>query len=155
MTTRHTFLVAGLALVLGACSHPGSMGGGPAMMGGYSHGGMMDGRCSYGPGMGMQGSFREIGSALEQLDLSPDQRTRIAAIHDELHQRHWVSMQAMHDQGGPVSVWSDEAALRQRFERMSVLHQQMFDHQLEAQRRILEVLTPAQRAQLTARKSGG
>ena len=168
MITRQTLLVAGLALLLGACNHPGrmgwgggpgTMGGGPAMMGSGPGGGMMGG--SYGPGggygmgMGMMGSPGSMGWGLERLDLSADQRARIAAIHDELQQRHWASMQAMHAQGGPMSAWTDEAAQRQRFEQMSALHKQMLDAHLDARRRILEVLTPAQRQQLTTGKPGG
>lgn len=159
MITRQTLFVAGLALVLSACGHPGSMGwgtgpgimgGGPAMMGSGPSGGMMGG--SYGMGMGMMGSPGTMG--LERHDLSADQRARIAAIHDELQQRHRASMQAMHAESGPMSAWTDEAAQRQRFGQMSAQHKQMFDAHLDARRRILEVLTPAQRQRLTTDKPG-
>jgi Spy/CpxP family protein refolding chaperone len=163
MITRQTLLVAGLALGLSACSQPGSMGwgsgpstmgGGPAMMGsgpssyGYDYGYGM------GMGMGMMGSPGAMGWGLERLDLSADQRARIAATHDELQQRLWASMQAMHAESGPMPAWTDEAAQHQRFGQMSALHKQMFDAHLEARRRILEVLTPAQRQQLTTGKPG-
>jgi Spy/CpxP family protein refolding chaperone len=129
---------------------PGIMGGGPAMMGSGPSGGMMGG--SYGMGMGMMGSPGTMG--LERLDLSADQRGRIAAIHDELQQRHRALMQAIHAESGPMSAWTDEAAQRQRFGQMSAQHKQMFDAHLEARRRILEVLTPAQRQRLTTEKPG-
>ncbi|MFT7400485.1 MAG: Spy/CpxP family protein refolding chaperone [Hydrogenophaga sp.] len=165
MITRQTLLVAGLALVLSACSYPGSMGrgsgpgtmgGGPAMMGSSPSGGMLGGGygMGMGMGMGMMGSPGAMGWGLELLDLSADQRARIAAIHDELQQRHWTSMQAMHAESGPMSAWTDEAAQHQRFGQMSALHKQVFDAHLEARRRILEVLTPVQRQQLTTGKPG-
>lgn len=157
MTTRQTLWVTGLALLLTACNHPGGMGwgsgpgmmgGGPAMMGS----GMMGG----GYGMGMVGSPGAMFWGLERLDLSADQRSRIAAIQDEMHKRHWTSMQAMHAESSWMGAWADEGAQRQRFEQMSALHKQMFDAHLDTRRRILEVLTPAQRQQLTAgNKPGG
>ncbi len=159
MTTRQALLVTGLALFLTACNQPGGMGwgsgpgmmgvgGGPAMMGN----GMMGG----GYGMGMMGSPGPMFWGLERLDLSADQRSRIAAIQDELHERHWTSMQAMHAESSSMGAWADEGAQRQRFEQMSALHKQMFDAHLDTRRRILEVLTPAQRQQLTAgNKPGG
>jgi Spy/CpxP family protein refolding chaperone len=157
MKPRQTLLVSALVLLLSACSHPGGPGwgsghgygmregGGPMMMGAGPGSGSGYGM---GMGMGMMGSQGAMGWGLERLDLSADQRTRIAAIHDELHQRHWAQMQAMHAGSGPMAAWADEATQRQRFEQMSALHKQMFDAQLDARRRILEVLTPAQRQQL-------
>jgi len=163
MNARQMLLIAGLALALGACSHPGGMGwnhgkrgdGTMMMRGGMMGGGTGMGMMGGGHGMGMMGSPGAMGWGLERLDLSADQRARIASIHDELHQRHWASMQAMHAESGPMAAWADESAQRQRFEQMGALHKQMFDAKLEAQRRILEVLTPAQRQQLTAGKPGG
>ncbi len=161
MITRQTLFVAGLSLVLSACGHPGSMGlgtgpgimgDGPAMMGSGPSGGMMGGSYGMDMGMGMMGSPGTMG--LERLDLSADQRARIAVIHDELQLRHRASMQAMHAESGPMSAWTDEAAQSQRFGQMSAQHKQMFDAHLEARRRILEVLTPAQRQRLTTDKLG-
>lgn len=148
MATRQALLVTGLALLLSACSHPGGTGwgNGPGMVGrGYGMG-MMGG----GHGMGMMGAPGALVWGLERLDLSADQRSRIAAIQDELHKRHWASMQAMHAESSPMGAWVGEGVQRQRFEQMNALHKQMFDAHLDARRHILEVLTPAQRQQLTA-----
>lgn len=157
MNLKHTLLVSGLALLLGACSYPGGMGPGwghrmsatsPMMMGGGPGGG-------YGYGGGMMGSPNAWAWDLEALDLSADQRARIAAIQDELHQRRWASMQAMHAESGPLPGWADEAPHRKRFEQMSAWRKQMFEDHLEARRRILELLTPAQRQRLTANTPRG
>lgn len=161
MRARTIAIAAAAALLLGGCGYRGGMGSGPygagpgpGMMGGQGPG-VMGGGYGMGMGMGMMGSPGAMWWALDRLDLSADQRRRIAAIHDEMHRSHWSAMQALHAQGAPHGGWGDDAAERQRFEQMSALHKQMFDAHLEARRRILEVLTPAQRQQLTGGRAGG
>jgi Spy/CpxP family protein refolding chaperone len=152
LNARQTWVTVGLALLLGACSHPGGMGwgGGPGGMRSWPT--MMGG----GYGMGMMESPGAMAWGLERLDLSADQRARIAAIQNELHERSWASMRAMHAGSSPMAPWADEGVQRQRFEQLNALHQQMFNAHLEARRRILEVLTPKQREQLTGGlKPGG
>ncbi|AOF87191.1 LTXXQ motif family protein [Hydrogenophaga sp. RAC07] len=151
MKSRQTWVMVGLALLLGACSHPGGMGwgwgGGPGTMRAWPT--MVGDGYGYGMGMGMMESPGAMVWGLERLDLSADQRTRIAAIQNELHERSWASMQAMHAGSSPMTTWAEEGAQRQRFEQMSALRQQMFNAHLEARKRILEVLTPQQRERLT------
>lgn len=131
---------------------PGMMGYGPGAMGGPGRGmtmggaGMMMG----GPGMMMGGGTMW---GLERLDLSAEQRARIAQIQDEARRQQLAWMEAMHAQDGPMgrvmgSTSLDDAEARQAYAQMSALHQQMFDAHLQTRKRILEVLTPAQRAEL-------
>lgn len=123
----------------------GMMGHGPGAMGGPGRGMMMG-----GPGMMMGGGGMW---GLERLDLSAEQRARIAQIQDEARRQQQAWMEAMHAQDGPMgrvmgSTSLDDAEARQAYAQMSALHQQMFDAHLQTRRRILEVLTPAQRAEL-------
>lgn len=128
---------------------PGMYGAGTMMGAGMGPGGA--GMMMGGPGMMMGGPGAMWG--LERLDLSADQRTRIARIQDETHAQMQAFQQAMHAQDGPMagvmgSTALDDAAARQAYATMSAVHKQMFDLHLQARRRILEVLTPAQREQL-------
>ncbi len=147
----------------------GAMGGGPGPMGSMPMGGM-GGMGGMGPGPGMGMGMMGAGPAwgpggmgmmagpgtlwgLERLDLSAEQRTRIAQIQDEARRQHQAMMQAMHAQGGPMAqvmggTALDDEAARQAYARMADVHRQMFDAHLQTRRRILEVLTPAQREQL-------
>lgn len=169
MDTRRTLAALGLTLTLGlaACSHPhgmgpgqapgagppGGWGMGPAMMGGgpgyWGMGGMGPGMMGGGWGMG-HGMMGGPGWGLGQLDLSAEQRRRIAEIQEDVGRRQWGLMSTMHAQGGPMhgGAW-DEAGERRAYEAMAALHKQMFELQVEARRRVMEVLTPAQREQLS------
>jgi Spy/CpxP family protein refolding chaperone len=146
----------GVALGLSACAYRGGMGpgagpgGGCGMMHGAGYGmmhggsqGMMHGGCGAMPG-DASGLWRD----LDRLDLTPDQSARVAQIRAELQSQHQATMRAMHADGGPQPGWQDEATQRQHFEQMSAVHKAMFESQLAAQRRVLELLTPAQRDQL-------
>ncbi len=174
MDARRSLATLGLALTLGlaGCGHPYGMGAGPGggpgpgagmpgpggmgpgMMGGGPGGGwgmgpgmMGGGAGGWGMGPGMMGGS---GWGLGQLDLSAEQRTRIAEIQVDIGRRQWTLMNAMHAQGGPMhgGAW-DEAGERRAYEAMSAVHKQMFELQIEARRRVMEVLTPAQREQLS------
>lgn len=155
MRTRTWWTPAGGALALtllagcmqgpGAGAAPGGAWGmGPGMMRGGGPGMMM----GHGPGGGPGAMW-----GLERLDLSADQRARIAQIQDEAWRQHEGWMTAMHAQDGPMArvmggTSLDDAAAREAYRQMSALHQQMFEAHLQTRRRILEVLTPAQREQL-------
>lgn len=177
-----TWVVVGAALMLGACGHgwgpgagpggsgPWTMGAGPGsgmtgdaaggcamgpgMMGGTGGWGMGPGRMGGGPGMG-PGMMGGPGWGLGQLDLSAEQRARIDEIQADIGRRQWALMNAVHAQGGPMhgGAW-DEAGERRAYEAMSAVHKQMFELRLEAQKRVMEVLTPAQREQLSRGGAG-
>lgn len=135
----------GLALTLSACMHRGGPWPDQGSRGGAGYGPMMgEGR---GPGM-MGGESMAMWRDLERLDLSAEQRTQIAQIQEDLRRQHQAMMQGMHSQAGPHGGWGDEAGERQRYEQMSAVHQAMFESQLVARKRILDVLTPGQREQL-------
>jgi Spy/CpxP family protein refolding chaperone len=85
---------------------------------------------------------------LQRLDLSAEQRDKIAKIQDDLNRQHWALMQGMHAQGGPQRGLLDDKDERQSYEAMAAIHKQMFESSLEARRKMLEVLTPQQREQL-------
>jgi Spy/CpxP family protein refolding chaperone len=146
----------GVALGLSACAYRGGMGPGPGGGYGMMHGGnsgMMYGGCGamtgggQGPGM-MAGDGCGFWRDVDRLDLTPDQRAGVAQVRTELQRQHEATMRAMHADGGPHRGWQDEAAQRQQYEQMSALHKAMFESQLAARRRVLELLTPAQRDQL-------
>ena len=142
---------------------PGMMGGygpgygmGPGMMGGYGPGmmgpGMMGGYGpGYGMGPGMMGGFG--GGWGYGLDLSPEQRAKIADIQQEVSQQRWQLMDKMHDSMGPMfqaftGGEFDEQAARKAYDVMADARKQMFELSLQSRKRMHEVLTPEQREQL-------
>ena len=149
--------IAASVLVAGVvAAQPYGMG--PGMMNGYGPGagygmgaGMMGGPGGYGMGPGMMGGFG--GEAYAGLDLSPEQRAKIAEIQQASAKAQWQLMGSMHEQGyrmygnaGPGAF--DEAAARKSFESMSETRKAMFETQLEARKKVDAVLTPQQREQL-------
>ena len=148
------FLMAGLA-----AAQPYGMG--PGMMGGYGYGpsagygmgpGMMAAPGGYGMGPGMMGGgFR--GEAYAGLDLTAEQRQKIAAIEQATAKAQWQLMGTMHEQsyvmhgnGGADAL--DEAAARKSFDAMTEARKAMFELQIDARKKIDAVLTPQQREQL-------
>ncbi len=143
---------------------PGMMGGygfgygmgmGPGMMGGYGPGygmgpGMMGGcGAGYGMGPGMMGEY-----GLGALNLSPEQRTRLARMHEDLAQKRWALMSKMREQGYRLNLYfagggnEDEAAARASFEAMVKARKEMFDLSREAGKQVDAILTREQREQL-------
>lgn len=125
---------------------PGMMGGGH----GYGMGpGMMGG--GYGMGPGMMGGYGPGGGyGYSGLNLTDEQRTKIAAIEEEVAKRQWDLMDKMHDQH--YDLWrGDESASRKAYEVMSSARKAMFETSLEARKRIESVLTDEQRKQLQQR----
>ncbi|MEP7247808.1 MAG: Spy/CpxP family protein refolding chaperone, partial [Gammaproteobacteria bacterium] len=140
---------------------PGMMGGygmGRGMMGGYGMGsgmmgdqdsgyGMMDRQGhGYGMGSGMMGGY---GSTAD-LNLTPEQRGKIAKIQNDVRRKHWDLMGKMQDEQAQMneqygSNQHDDAALSKSFRNMSELRQQMFDLSLGARRQMDAVLTAEQR----------
>ena len=118
------------------------MGMGPGMMGGPG---------GYGMVPGMMGGYAN--EAYAGLDLSAEQRKKIADIQRETAKAQWQLMGTMHEQGyrmygnaGPGAF--DEAAARKSFETMSETRKAMFEMQIETRKKIDAVLTPQQREQV-------
>jgi Spy/CpxP family protein refolding chaperone len=148
---------------------PGMMGGygpgygmGPGMMWGYGgYGGMGPGMMrgygrgygGYGPGWMMGGCAGYGGYGWAGLNLTDQQREKIAKIEQDTAQKQWELMSKMHEQGYKMrelyaSGQPDDAALKQAFDTMSALRKQMFENGLEARKQIDAVLTKEQREKL-------
>jgi Spy/CpxP family protein refolding chaperone len=146
---------------------PGMMGGyggygpgygmGPGMMGGYGGYGMgpgiMGGYGGYGMGPGMMGGYGGYGGYGYGVDLSREQRAKMAEIQQEFGRKQWNLMEKMHEEGGPMyqafgSGALDEKAARKAYQDMADAQKQMFEAQLEARKKIDAVLTPEQREQM-------
>jgi len=132
---------------------PGMMG--PGMMGGQGSGygmgpGMMGGS---GRGSGMMGGY----GPEADLNLTAEQRGKIAKIRDDARRKQWDLMGKMHDERSQMnelyySDKRDDNALSKSYRKMSELRNQMFDLSLSARKQIDAVLTQEQRDKL---KRGG
>jgi Spy/CpxP family protein refolding chaperone len=174
-------VAAGCLLAVSACSQPYGMGGGTGMGMGMGMRGDDAGACGYGMGPGMiaghhqgdragcaEGAWqgrRGMGPAMmgglgmAGLDLSSEQRAKIAEIRTEFGRKQEAlrdQMQALRMR--PGGVWRDgpfdEQAARQSHEAMMALRKQMFENALEARKRIDGVLSPQQRELLRSRPVG-
>lgn len=149
---------ASMALASVVLAQPYGMGQG--MMGGYGGYGMGPGMMGgYGGGMGRGMMFGYANEAYAGLDLSPEQRKKIADIQEETSKAMWQLMGTMHQQGyhmqgmlGPGAL--DEQAARKSFQTMTETHKAMFEMQLEARKRTDAVLTKEQREKLRQYWSG-
>jgi Spy/CpxP family protein refolding chaperone len=152
---RRTLIGIGVAVTILAsgvvAAQPWGMG--PDMMNrsGYGYGtlpGFIAGPGGYGMGAGLMGGFSD--DAYAGLDLSAEQRSRIAQIQQATAKAQWQLMGTMHEQGyhmygnaGPGAF--DEAGARKSFEAMTETRKAMFEAQIEARKKIDAVLTPQQR----------
>jgi Spy/CpxP family protein refolding chaperone len=154
---KRTLIVAAIAALFSTAAlaqwGPGNQcdADGPGMMGGYGHGAGMMGGYGHGPGMmGGHGHGYNRGG-YEGLNLSTEQREKIAAIEKDASTARFNTMKAMHDLRwstfGPNAT--KEADPRQTYEAMATLRKQMFEANLDTQKRIEAVLTPEQKEQLT------
>lgn len=151
----------GAGMMGGYGSGDGMMSGGPGydmgpgMMGGYGSGygmgpSMMDGQSSgYGMGSSMMGGY---GSRAD-LNLTAEQRGKIAKIQNDVRRKHWDLMGKMQDEQSQMneqyeSDQRDDAALSKSYRNISELRQQMFDLSLSARRQIDAVLTTEQREKI-------
>lgn len=154
MGAAASIVLAGVVLAQPYGMGPGMMGGyggygmGSGMMGGYGGGGM-------GPGM----MFGYADEAYAGLNLTPEQRKKIADIRQDTSKAMWQLMGTMHEQGyhmqgmfGPGAL--DESAARKLFQTMTETQKAMFEMQLEARKKIDAVLTKEQREQLRHYWSG-
>lgn len=151
-------ILAGCLLAVAGCAQPHRAGMG---MGGHGMGMMAGG--------GWDGGCRDAGDGMDQgvmghwgvegLDLTDEQRAKIAEIRRELSRKQGALMGQMHASGahpreGYRDGQYDEMAVRKRYEAMAGLRQQMFENRLEARKRMDSVLTPQQREQLNRRAGG-
>lgn len=144
MDTKRIAIVAGALLAVAGCvqpnepprSYPVSWRPAPAVIGGYGQGyGPM-----YGPAMSIQGRY-----GLHALNLSAEQRDRIAAIDTDLRARQQPLVTRMHEVMAADAEPFDEQADRAEFDQLAGLQKQMFENAVAAQRDIFSVLTPQQR----------
>jgi Spy/CpxP family protein refolding chaperone len=151
-------VAATVALCGGAVAQPQGMW--PGMMGGYGGGyGMGPGIMGGGYGMGQGMMFGYTNDAYGGLNLTPEQRKTISAIHEQTFKAMWQHMGAMHGHdyhmhglfgSGPL----DEAEARKSFQAMTDTQKAMFEMQLDARKKIDGVLTKEQREKLGRNRSG-
>jgi Spy/CpxP family protein refolding chaperone len=150
-------LLGATALAASAVANPPQGNFGPdygmgsGMMGGYGMGpGMMGGQGSgYGMGPGMMDGY----ASRADLNLTAEQRSKIAKIRNDVRRKHWDLMGKMQDEQAQMneqynSDQRDDAPLSKSYRDMSELRQQMFDLSLSARRQIDAVLTQEQRDKL-------
>lgn len=135
---------------------PSAVPYGPGMMGAYGMGpGMMG---SYGAGPGMMGSYGMgpgmMGYALRaDLNLTKEQRGKIAKIESDTRRKHWEMMEKIYDEQAQMNELNgsdqrNDAAISKSYRSILDLRQQMFEISLSAQRQIEAVLTKEQRKRL-------
>ena len=129
---------------------PGMMGGG----GGYGPG-MMGGYGGYGMGPGMMGY-----GALNGLDLSDEQRSKIDKIFDAERKQHWAIMgQMMEEQSKLRDLYSidepDPKKVGAVYGQIAKMRQQMLETHVQASNQVQQVLTKEQRDQLRQWNRGG
>ncbi|MFH1871572.1 MAG: Spy/CpxP family protein refolding chaperone [Pseudomonadota bacterium] len=131
----------------------GAYGHGYGMMGGYGQGysmgrGMMGGydqNQGYGMGPGMMGDY----GPQSHVNLSAEQRGKIAKIQEDARRKHWDLMGKMQDEQAHMneryySDNRDDEALRKDYRKISDLRHQMFDLSLSTQKQTDAVLTKEQ-----------
>lgn len=134
--------------MMGGCM-PGGMGSG--MMGGYSHG--------YGMGPGMMGPGMMGYGAFQGLNLSGDQKSRIAKIRKATRTKHLALMDEMMDAQDKLQELydaekQDSAAINKQYKVIEDLRRQMVDSSVETHNQISDILTKEQREKLRERGRG-
>jgi len=137
---------------------PGTIGGpGMGMMGGYGPGygmgpGMMYGAPGYGMGPGMMRGYR-MGPGMmwnygAGLNLSDEQRAKIAKIQEELRHKQWDLMGKMQDEYARRAEATDDATASRADDRIGELQHQMISNATAARKQFDAVLTKEQRQQM-------
>ena len=142
------FAAAAAAFAQGPGPGPGY---GPGMMGGYGPG--MGG---YGPGYGGGRGFGP-GGGLAALNLSSEQRDKIAAIQEENRRKNWDAMgQIRAEQFKLRQMYNadkvDSNAVAEQQKKVDELRRQVLKSRVDARNQITAILTPEQRKQF--RQSG-
>ena len=129
-------------------------GPGPGMMGGYGGGpgyGPGYGR-GYGGGPGYGRGGYGPGGGLAALNLSDEQRDKIAAIQEEHRKKNWDKMGQMRSEQFKLRRMYyadkvDPAAVAEQQKKVDDLRRQMIQSRVEARNQVSAVLTPEQRKQ--------
>ena len=140
---------------------PGMMGGygpsygmGPGMMGGYGPGyGMGPGG---GYGRGMMGGYGPGYGMLGQLNLTPEQWSKVNAINEEFGKKQWDLAGKMREESFKLrelmtSEKRDRNAINSQYKKLQDIRQQRFQARLDQQEKIDGVLTKEQKVQLQGR----
>lgn len=129
---------------------PGMMGGammGPGMMtGGMMGPGMMGGGMMMGPGMMGPGM-------LSQLNLSPEQWSKVKGIHEELAKQQWELMGKIREESFKLgnllaAEKRDRGAITSQYKTLQELRLQQLQTRLDGHEKLNTVLTTEQQAQL-------
>lgn len=157
---------SGCGMMGGGQGGMGMMGMGSGMMGGYGPGdgmgsmGMMGGMM----GSGMMGGYGGMGmmgmGALENLDLSSEQRTKIKKILDDERKQQWPVMGKVMDQQDKLRDLyevdqPDPKMIGAVYGAIAKLRQQMLETHVQASNQVQQVLTPEQREQWRQWNRGG
>jgi Spy/CpxP family protein refolding chaperone len=150
--------------MMGPYMGPGMMGPymGPGMTGPYAGGGMgpgMMGPGMMGPGVGpgnMGPNYMGPGVAPGNyygLDLSEDQRNKIAAIQEQARKEQWNLMTQMREEQYKLqelyyAQQPDPSAINAQAGKIEQLQRKMVQANIDAQKQVESVLTPEQREQL-------
>ena len=139
---------------------PGMAGGygmGPGMMGGYGPG--------YGMGLGMMGGYGMSHGMMgwgnfRDLDLSAEQRTKIAPIRKEMRTKQWALMGEMMDAQDKLQELydadkQDSVAINKQYKVIEDIRRQMVDNSVETHNRINSILTKEQREKIRESGRGG
>jgi Spy/CpxP family protein refolding chaperone len=143
----------------------GGYGQGPGMMGGYGHGSGMMGGYGYGPGMmggdGGPGMMRgyggpgwdRSGGGFAALDLTDDQRRKLAAVREQVRSKSWDTMGRLHAEHYKLrellrGETVDPSAVADQQQKVDELRRQILKSRLEARNEMVAVLTPEQKQRL-------
>jgi Spy/CpxP family protein refolding chaperone len=127
------------------------------MMGGGVGRGMMGDGGMGGMGMGMMGSMH--GTPYHMLDLTPEQRTKINKINDDLRRKNWEALGKVQDEEAKLrdlyaADKRDPKAIGAVYGNIYAFKRQMIEASIDAHNRMEALLTDAQRAQLKQQCSG-
>jgi Spy/CpxP family protein refolding chaperone len=149
--TAGLFALALSGAVAAAFAQGPGPGYGPGMMGGYGYGpGMMGG---YGYGPGMMGGYGRGPGGFGALDLSGEQRDKIAAIQEENRRKNWDTMgQLRSEQFKLRQMYQadkiDSAAVSEQQKKVDELRRQLLKSRVDARNQVSAILTPEQRKHL-------
>jgi len=108
----------------------------------------------YGPGMmGGRGPGFGYGGGVAALDLSSEQREKIAAIQEENRRKNWDAMgQLRSEQFKLGQMYNadkiDSAAVAEQQKKVDELRRQLLKSRLDARNQVAAILTPEQRKHL-------
>lgn len=148
-TWKAGLVALGLAGAVAAAFAQGPGGGGPGYGPGYGPGpGMMGG---YGPGYG-GGRGYGPGGGFAALNLSSEQREKIATIQEENRKANWNAMGQLRSEQFKLSQMYnadklDSTAVSEQQKKVDELRRQMLKSRLDAYNQVSTVLTPEQRKQ--------